>query len=230
MMSFLGIGAAISAVGKFIGGAIAKVAPAIAGFASKAMGILGNLKIPEGLFKTVSTVSNIVHTLAGIFGIRSEEDPEILGAKVEQSGKKPEDYESTEAYIQELRENVKLDREKFDKLTPEERMGCKMVGTAIETKAISEKLGGMNISEECLGTVAKLEFGGAKIDPKELVAILQSLKEQGITDLDDVVHYLEGTGSKNMLETGQALASALGEEADKKISAMKDAVRSFEGV
>lgn len=222
--------AAVSAIGSFIGGAAAKVGSFITGFATKALGFLGKLKIPEGVFKTVSTVSDIVHSVTGILGIKSEEDPVYLGARAEQYGKGPDDCESTEEYIRDLREKVKLDKEKIDKLSQEEKAGYKLMGTAIETRAISEKLGGVNIPESSLGTVAKLEFGGAKIDPKQLAAVLLNLKEQGITDLDDVVHYLEGTGSRNMKEVGEALASALGEDADNKISAMKAAIRSFEEV
>lgn len=224
------ISGAISAVGSFISNAASTIGTAISGFAKSAFSVIAKLTIPGlDVINTISIAAKIIHAVVDFLGIKSEEDPEILGAKAEQSDKSLEDFDNdVEAYIKYLKEEVELDKEKFDKLTPEEKMGCKAIGMALETKAVEEKIGGIEISPECIATLTKIESAGINIDSKELVGIVQALKESGITNLNDVVEFLDGKGSSDRIKTGEALANALGEGATNKIIDLQDAVRKYE--
>lgn len=224
------ISSAISAVGSFISSAASTIGTAVSGFAKSAFGIIAKLPIPGlELINVISIAAKIIHAVVEFLGIKSEEDPEVLGAKAEQSEKSLEDFDNdVEAYIKYLKEEVELDKERFEKMTQEERMGCKAIGMALETKAVEEKIGGIEISPECLATLTKIQSVGINIDAKELVGIVQALKEQGITNMNDVVEFLDGKGSSDRLKTGEAMTTALGDGAATKIMDLQDAVRKYE--
>ncbi len=224
------ISSAISAVGSFISSAASTIGTAISGFAKSAFSVIAKLPVPGlDVINVISNVAKIIHAVADFLGIKSEDDPERLGAKAEQSDKSLEDFDNdVEAYIKYLKEEVELDKEKFDKLTPEEKMGCKAIGMALETKAVEEKIGGIEISPECISTLTKIQSAGINIDAEELVGIVKALKESGVTNLNDVVEFLDGKGSSDRIKTGEALVNALGEGATNKIIDLQDAVRKYE--
>ena len=220
----------ISTVGSFISSAASTIGSVISEFAKSAFGFIAKIPIfGLELANIISIAAKIIHEVVNFLGIKSEEDPEVLGAKAEQSDKSLEDFDNdVETYIQYLKEEVELDKERFDKMTPEEKMGCKAIGMALETKAVEEKIGGIEISPECLATLIKIQSAGINIDAKELVGIIQILKEQGITNMNDVVELLEGKGNSDRIKTGEALSIALGAEATIKILDLQDAVRKYE--
>lgn len=220
----------ISTVGSFISSAASTIGSVISEFAKSAFGFIAKIPIfGLELANIISIAAKIIHEVVNFLGIKSEEDPEVLGAKAEQSDKSLEDFDNdVETYIQYLKEEVELDKERFDKMTPEEKMGCKAIGMALETKAVEEKIGGIEISPECLATLIKIQSAGINIDAKELVGIIQILKEQGITNMNDVVELLEGKGNSDRIKTGEALSIALGAGATIKILDLQDAVRKYE--
>lgn len=202
-----------------IGGAISKLGTGIVNIANKISGL------DVGSF--LSSIGKVIHGIAQFLGICSDE-PEELGAKVQQCEKTVDDFDGdVEAYIKYLKEEVELDKEKFNQMKPEEKMACKAVGLSLEAKAIEKNLDGVEITPESLALLGKAEMKGVKIDPEELVKVVKSLKSVGITDLNDIVNYFEGKGS-NRMETGKALEGILGKGADDKINQWKDAARSFE--
>ena len=221
------VGVASKAIG-FIGNVAGKIGGAISGFAEKAVNIIA--KIPNIDFgKIIPAIGNIIEGVMKVLGIKTEDDPAILGAKVEQCDKKMEDFDNdVESYIQYLREEVKLDEEKFNKLTDEEKLGYKVVGMSLETKAIEEEIGDVEISPECLAMLAKINAEGIHVEAKELVGIINVLKSEGITNLNDVVEFFEGKGESDRIKTGDALEKALGEGAQDKIYEVQDAVRKYE--
>lgn len=227
---FSGIGNFISTVGSFISSVASSIGSAVSGFAKSAVSIIAKLPIPGlDIVNILSAAAKIIHAVVDFLGIKSEEDPEILGAKATQSDKGLEDFDDdVEAYIKHLKDEVELDKEKFDKMTPEEKLGCKAIGMALETKAVEGKIGGIEISPECLATLIKIQSAGIHIDAKELVGIVQALKESGVTNLNDVVEFLDGKGSSDRIKTGEALAAALGDGATTKILDLLDAVRKYE--
>lgn len=227
---FTMVAGAISSVISFISGAAPSIGPSIAGFAKNAFSILANMQT-KGLdiIKIISTSTSIIHNVADILGIKTEENTEILGAKAEQSDKSLEDFNNdTEEYIKYLKEEIELDKELIDNMTPEKKMGCNTIGMALETKAIEEKIGGIEIPPEFIATLTQIQFSGINISANELVGIIKVLKDSGITNLNDVTELLEGKGDSDRIKTGEALASALGEGAADKIISLQEAVRNYE--
>jgi len=91
------IGGALGAVGSFLGGAIGIAATAIAGL------------VGSPIFGAVVGIISLVSTFIGL--TKKEEKPEELGAKAMLSDKKPEDFDSYQAYIDHLSNDIKLSPE-----------------------------------------------------------------------------------------------------------------------
>lgn len=228
------IGSIIGTVGSFIAGCVSKIGPAIGSFAKNVVGIVS--KIPGigalvNVSQTIDFIAKVVHAVVDILDIQSEDAPEVLGVKAEQAEKTIEDFDGdAEAYIRYLKEEVELDKAKMEDMTPEEKLGCKAVGLSLETKAVEKKLEGVEITPESLALLGKIHMAGVSdIDADQLLRVIRELKAAGITNMNDVVDYLEGKGDSNRMKTGEALRGAIGEAADEKIDLLKDAVRSFEG-
>ena len=231
-MGFLEFAGGIaSGIGSFISNSISKIGDAIGGVARKFVDIVARLpEINVGkIWKIFDSVSKVIHAVTEILGINSEDETEVLGAKVEQTEKTVDDFTDAEEYINYLKKEVKLDQERFNKMTMEEKMGCKAVGLELETKAIEEKIGGLSISAECLATLAKINAaGGKEINAQQLLDVVKGLKAAGITDLNDVVDYFEGSGTSDRIKTGNALKEVMGEKAEERIDEIKECVRKYE--
>lgn len=237
----MGLGALIvaglSTAGAFIGGVVSKIGPTVSKFANGFLGVVA--KIPQIDLETVKVIidsaCNIIHSICEILGVESEKDPAELGAKVEQAEKTLDDFDNdTEAYIKYLKEEIELDKEKFDKMNSEEKMGCKTIGLALEAKAVEEKIGGVQISPEYISTLAKIQLGGNLIiSAKDLINIICELKEAGITNMSDVSDYFEGKGDSDRIKTGEVLRNAVSkieniENPKQYIEDMKQAARKYE--
>lgn len=230
------IGTALSTAGTWLAGAAVKVGPAITKFADGFLGVVA--KIPGINIETIKNVieiaGKIISSICELFGINSEDSAEILGAKAEAAEKTMVDFDNdTEAYIKYLKEEIELDQAKFDEMSVEQKMGCKAIGIALETKAIEERIGGVRITPEYIATLAKIHLGGnLNFSAQELVDIITGLKDAGITDMNEMTDYLEGRGISDRVKTGQALNSVLekidsGKNADEVVEDMKQAVRRF---
>lgn len=220
------LGAFIGSVVSFVGSVVSTVGVGICNLAKSVISVME--KIGLQIDQVISCVAKIIHAVAECLGIQTEESPEVLGAKAAQSDKSLEDFDNNvEDYIKYLKEEVELDKEKFNNMNPEERLGCKAIGMALETKAVEEKIGGIKIPPESLGLLAKIQLAGVNIGAEELVNLVLALKEEGIVDMNDVVEYLEGKGDSDRLKTGQILRSILGENADK-VYQWQDVVRKYE--
>lgn len=216
------IGAAIGAVGSFISGAVSfigsalsTVGPVISGFAGKVLEIVAS--IPKISLETVKEIVNAIATIlecvCNIFGITENETCEELGAKATQEGVKSIDEfdGDAKAYIDYLRNEVKLDKERFDKLSQEDKLGCKALGISMETKAVEQEIGGVKISPEYLAVMATINNSEKmNIDGQSFIDVTESLKKSGITDMKDVSDYFEHKGNADPIKTGEALTEAFG--------------------
>lgn len=223
----------VSNAAAFIGGAVAKIGVASGGFAGKFLGLVSKMPSIDKIatiIQVVDLVAKVINTIVDFLGIKTEEDPEVLGAKAEQAEKGIDDFDGdVEAYIRYLHEEIELDKEKFNQMSPEEKMGCKAVGITLESKAIEQKLGGVEITPESLVLLGKLQLDeNVKISAKDIVDTILGLKSEGITNMNDVVDYLEGKGDSDRIKTGTALKSVIGENAEDKIDVLKEAVRKYE--
>jgi hypothetical protein len=227
----MGIGdifSGIASVGAAIVGAVVSIAehvgPMIGECAKVIMEKIKDLDID--IPKCINMIGDIVEILTKIFDIDSEPQ-EVLGAKAEQAEKTIEDFDNdTIAYINYLKNEIQLDKEKFNSLSQEEKLGYKVTGIAIESQALSQKMG-IEITPDSLVLIPKLESQGINIDVKTLVKIFEVLEGEGIQSLNDVSDLLEGKGDSDRIKTGEALTKALTENTDLHVSDLKDAVREF---
>lgn len=191
------IGGALSSVGSAICSGISSLCSGIGGSFFSGIGtlatslILPGLGLPE-LLLGIQIISAIVSAIAEILGIKQEEEtPEELGMKAEQAEKKPEDFDSTEAYIEYLRNEVSVDKEKLENLSEEEKVKYGAIGGAIYIKGIEEKYG-IEAPAEFWTTVANFDMKG-----EEVKQYIDSCKANGITNMKDVSDYIKGVAPES---------------------------------
>ncbi|NME81604.1 hypothetical protein [Clostridium sp. SM-530-WT-3G] len=190
------IGSALSSVGSAICSGISSACSAIggalfsgaSGIASLATGIVSpliGLGLPEILIG-IKVIGGIISTIAEMLGLKDkEETPEELGMKAEEAERKPEQFESTEKYIEYLRNEVQIDKEKLENLSDEDKVKYAAIGSSIYVKGMEEKYG-MNMPADFWRTVADL-----KMDGQEVKAYIDNFKKHNITDMSDMTNYIK---------------------------------------
>ena len=153
-MGFWGsVGSFFSSVGSAISSAVSSVGRAIVDTATSIV----NLGI-----EMATKVGQAIKAVAEHLGILTpEEKLEELGEKAMMSDKKPEDFDSFSDYINHLRNDVPIDREKLGSLDEKELMVRSSIGAAITLKGINERLGTV-VTPEFMATVAKPGFNGQR--------------------------------------------------------------------
>ncbi len=232
------VGTLVSGACSFVAGVAGKVGSVISGFARKAVEVVAGIpKIDaNGVEKAFDFAGKMISVTNECLGIKSEDEPEVLGAKTVEAEKRITDFDGdVEAYIKYLNKEIKLDEVKFNEMSQEEKLGCKAVGTALEIRAIEDKIGGIEIPPETIALLAKImiknsDFG---LSGEQIVGFIKGLKAAGITDFKDIVDLLEGKHQKGMLKTENALEKALGdmegiENPGEEIKKVKRMVREFE--
>ncbi len=144
------------------------------------------------IVRIIFLVAEVVCGLAETLGLKKEgvDAPDELALKAEKDEQKPEDFESTEAYIRHLQEDIELSREekeKLSKMSPEERSAYRATGTYLYTKAVNERLGlddgGLRnpelagITTELLADLVKLQ---RILSPSDFVVYSRHLQENGV--------------------------------------------------
>lgn len=186
----------ITSVTASVGPVIARMATAIATHLpeiEKAIGIIGK-------------ICEVIGSIAQLLGIlQPEEEVDEVGAKAMQEGVKSRtDFESTQAYIEYLRKEVELDRELFNQMDDEKKIACAVLGTAITTEALSEKLE-IHISPEFIESLEK-----EKMSPSEIKSCMETFSEKGLKKLDLLTGYIEGNDLKGKeVEVDIAIAEAI---------------------
>lgn len=177
-MGLLGtIGSFFSSACSFIGSAVSALGGALASAATAFLSVAGSY---------LSPVVTIIGMFTNLIGLKDEkESVEEIGAKAMLSDKKPEDFESYTEYINHLREDIKLDKEKFDKATDIEKATRSAIGATILVKGIEEKKG-FEIPTEAWVAMVKLGLEGKE---KEVDSLLETFKNG---KLSDFANYVEG--------------------------------------
>lgn len=184
----------ISSFCSSIGGALFSGSGGIAAIATSIVGTFAGLSIPQVLLAVVA-VCKVVSAVAELLGMKDkEEEPEELGMKAEIADKKPEDFDSTEAYIEYLRKEVQLDKEKVEDLSDEDKIKYGTIGTALYIKGMEEKYD-IKMSPEFWTTVSRMDLKG-----EEVKAYIDKFKENGMTDMKDMANYIE----RKPLEEGKS--------------------------
>lgn len=182
MMSgiLLAVGGFISSIATTVGPVIASAATALA--TKLPMTAIG-IKLA---MDTISTVSTVISKTAEMLGIApAEENHEELGAKAMQEDIKPrEEFESTQEYLDYLRKDVELDKEKYTKMSEEEKISCRVLGTTMVSKSIEEKAG-VEISPDFLITIYKAKLGCEQVEK-----FINVFADHGITSMDEMAKYI----------------------------------------
>lgn len=208
------VGSALSSIGSAICSGISNVCSAIGGTAfGKALGnvmtgfanAIGIAAPPLGLspLRVIVIVAEVICKIAECLGVKEDkkDEPEELAMKAENSDKKPDDFDSTEAYINYIQNQIKLDSEQQTKLknmTPDERAVYQLTGSYIYMKSCAEKLGldknsmqtdidinGMDIN--FLIDAYKLGLTGM-----EIVAYIKALLASGLDNTKYISDFLHG--------------------------------------
>lgn len=145
-------------------------------------------KIVEVALKVIKTISPVVQLVAEMQRLSPHgEDVEKIGYKAMQEGTrvKMED-ESMDDYLNYLRNEVSVDKKKFQSLSDEDKLKCNVIGIGMLSQSISEK-NDLEISGDFLLDMQKMKMSGERFF-KYIVAF----SEKGIDSLDELTQYLRG--------------------------------------
>jgi hypothetical protein len=210
-----GLGSLISSAVSVVASAIGSIGGALASMATNV------LKVAAPWLSTVIQIIQVVGQLVGV--LNPKDDPEELGAKAMEADKKPEDFDSNAEYIDYLRNDIELDREKFENATDVEKTARQAVGASIVIKGIEEKKG-FEIPVTTWVAMAKLGLGDKA---EEIDKILDTFKDG---KLEDFVDYTEGKLEvKKELEVGDSLVEMYQElEPSMSIEEIEDKVMNMD--
>lgn len=224
------VGSALSSVCSAVGSLCSKIGGVVMGGVSSLVSAIAPALSLEPHFLIFVAV---VSVLAELFTDKpKEEKPEEIGMKAELADKKPENFDSINDYIEYLRNEVKLDPAKLEKLTPEERQKYQLVGLGLYIKDIEEQQG-VKLDPEFLKSIPKLK--AQEYEAADIANLMQSMKNNGVTDAKQYVDFLKGDLQPGTPERHQVYASVKdmveqhfkGEDVNmrEKINKLADTVR-----
>lgn len=208
---FSSLGSAISSFASSVCCCVGRICSGIAG----ALGgtFLGNaissfvtkigVAIPGiNIISAVLIIADIVCKVAEALGIKEKDkdEPDELAMKAEKDDMKPDDFDSTEAYIKHLQQDIQLTREekaRLEKMSPEEKSAYKATGTYLYAKACNEKLGFdtaglknpelVGLTVEVLADLSKIQ---SILSPSEFVVYSKYLQanNMGMKEFSDYLH------------------------------------------
>lgn len=214
----------LALIGGALSAAVAVIGPALSTTATFLV-----TKLPvilETAALCVSAISTVVTKVAEMLNIAPPgENPEELGAKAMQEGTRPKGpEETTQEYLDYLRNDVSLDRVKFEKMTNEERLNCEVIGDTMLAKSIEEKTG-VEIPGEFL-----LAIPQANLQYQTVSAMIRAFSNAGIPSLGEFTRYISNDMSESeAVKVGDAVKDAIKvsfpelsqEEIQKEIIEMK---------
>lgn len=199
-MSFL------AAIGGFFSAIIPTVGPSISTVAD----VLFN-KLPpiiEAARIVIGTISEVVSKVCEALNIAPlGENAEELGAKAMQEGTRSKmDEETTQEYLDYLRNEVPLDKDKLDTMTPEEKVACAVLGTSMKAKSIEEKTG-VELPPEFLISIAK-----SKMRHEQVERFINAFSQNGIISMGEFTRYISNDMSEDdALKVGNVIKGAMKE-------------------
>ena len=145
-------------------------------------------EIVEVALKVSRVISSVVQSVAEIQGLSPHgEDVEELGFKAMQEGTRAKmEDESMEDYLNYLRNEVSVDKTKFQALSEEDKLKCNVMGTGMLSQSISEK-SDLEISGDFLLDMHKMKMSG-----EQLSKYIDAFSERGVDSLDELTQYLRG--------------------------------------
>lgn len=198
----------LAGIGAFIGGIVSAVAPVIGSALSTAATFIVT-KLPAVLqvaTTCVSAISTIVTGVSEMLKIAPPgECPEELGAKTMQENVRAKrEGELTQEYLDYLR-SVPLDKEKFDKMSEEEKLGCEVVGDAMLADSIRETTN-VELPGEFLMVLPKINS-----EARVVYNLIKSFEKNGISSMGRFNDYLAGdiSDEETAIKIGDAVKDAI---------------------
>lgn len=191
------VGSLCSSIGGAVMGGVSSLVSAIAP-------VLGPVLGPT-LNPILSVFVAVISVLAELFTDKpKEEKPEEIGMKAKLADKKPENFDSINDYIEYLRNEVKLDPDKLEHLSDEDKQKYQLVGLGLYIKNI-EELQGVKLDPEFLKSIPKLKDQG--YEAADIANLMQSMKKNGVTDMKQYVDFMKGDLQPGSPERQQVGAS-----------------------
>lgn len=185
-----------------------KLQESMKGFAERMLVLAEKYPLIAEFAQKIDKAADVMGDVLYALGINA--DPaDVMGVKIAQADKGIDDFDSIDAYINYLKNENEIDKEKFEALSTEERVAYSIIGMAVEAGAIGEKLG-VEISVDAVELVAKIaEIGKVAVEAKEIITMISKLKEEGMVNLADVCDCLKGSGESDRVKTGEVLLKVL---------------------
>lgn len=194
-----------------------KLAPEMKQFAERLYVLSEKYPRLEEWAKVIEKGSEILTAILYAIGIDCDA-ADILGFKAGQTDKNLSEFDSAEDYVKYLHDEVDLDKEKFESLSDEEKMAYRATGMAVEASVISEKMG-VDVTPDFTLLLSKLkDIGDIALEGFDLASLLGNLKENDITNTNDIVEYFAGRGDSDRIHTGEVLRTKFEEFYGKKAS------------
>ncbi len=198
--------ATIGSVCSTIGGAI------MTGIGTLGTGLLKLGEIAKPIFEVINAICTIM-------GIRQPgEDPMELALKAEKSGEKPEDYDSVEAYIAHLRNDIELDKEEINKLTDSQKIMYSAIGCGLYVKDMEQRYN-MTWSLPFWVSASKAVNSGA-MTCGQLKNTMDAMKERGVKNTESFSNYMDG---KANMEEQMVIFDSLKDALRKEFPDLSDA-------
>ena len=168
-----------------------------------AVSLVRNVSI--GLGKVVGSVWGGIGKVLGI--LKPQEEPEEIGEMAVQGaeqGVNREQFKTNQEYIQALRDKVKFDRDRFNKLSEQELHERRMLGTKITAQGIEEHMGIPEIPNNFIVASGMLGWS-----PSLTLKMLETSKKNDVP-ISDITDYMKNRCKADKIEkTGDAIKEAV---------------------
>ncbi|EOX1581456.1 hypothetical protein ACPD0K_003278 [Vibrio cholerae] len=191
------VGSALSSVVSAACNVVNSVASILGSIANRAITIL---EMGASLAIRVGEAIKTVGISLGI--IMPNDDLQELGEKAMMSEKTPADFDSISAYIDHLRNDVTIDREKFNRLDGKELLARSAIGSAITLQGINEKLETV-VCPQFMAMVAT-----QNLTADEIVATIKTYKEKSLSTSDYSLYLKDELSIEQSREHSNALVEA----------------------
>jgi hypothetical protein len=215
-----------------LGNAISSVVSSAVSVVSNAVKTIGNAvvetaeKFLDMGIEKLEKVGKVIEKIAKVLGIiKPEEKVEDIGDRAMRSDKKPEDFDSTNDYIEYLRENIRAaSKEELEARPLEERLARRSVGNALLSKAIGEKKS-FEIPVEFWKETVSLG-----LDAKEIDTFLTKFQNAGIAPSEFLKYLKRELDLKEESKIDSALVDAYKElEPEADIKEIEEKVVRMQG-
>lgn len=191
------VSSALSSVVSVACSVVSSVSSTLGSIATRAITIL---EMGAGLAIRVGEAIKAVGISLGI--IMPNDDLQELGEKAMMSEKTPADFDSISAYIDHLRNDMTIDREKFSRLDEKELLARSAIGSAITLQGINEKLETV-VCPQFMAMVAT-----QNLTSNEIVATIKTYKEKSLSTSDYSLYIKDELSIAQSREHSNALVEA----------------------